>query len=110
MRPRLAVVITTLLLALALPAAAGAQTGGPAPQSERARTVAYWTAARIAHAIPRDFEKNSSGRLVPKAKPGGTHLRAPSRAPRGRATGSSRPSRAGSSSPWAASTTSAPAR
>ena len=71
MRPRLAVVVTALLLALALPAAAGAQTGGPAPQSERARTVAYWTAARIAHAIPRDFERTSSGRLIPKAKPGG---------------------------------------
>jgi hypothetical protein len=33
--------------------------------------MAYWTPARMANATPRDFEKTSSGKLVPKARPGG---------------------------------------
>ncbi len=71
MRRRVAIVVTLFLLGLALPAAVGAGSPSTSPQSERARTMAYWTPARIASATPRDFVKTSSGKLVPKAKPGG---------------------------------------
>jgi V8-like Glu-specific endopeptidase len=71
MRTRLAVTVTTLLLALALPGAAGAREAGQTQGSERARTIAYWTAERIAHAIPRDFEKNAAGKIAAKGKPPG---------------------------------------
>ena len=71
MRSRVAITVTVLLLGLALPAAVGARSPNAQPQSERARTMAYWTPARIANAAPRDFVKDSSGKLVPKAKPGG---------------------------------------
>ena len=33
--------------------------------------MAYWTPARIANAAPRDLVKDSSGKFVPKARPGG---------------------------------------
>ena len=72
MRSRVAIVVSLLLLvALALPAAVGARSPGGSAQSERARTLAYWTPARIANATPRDFVKDASGKLVPKARPGG---------------------------------------
>ena len=71
MRSRVAIIVTVLLLGLALPAAVGARSPNAQPQSERAKTMAYWTPARIANATPRDYVKDSSGKLVPKAKPGG---------------------------------------
>ncbi len=71
MRSRVAIIIPVLLLSLALPAAVGAKSPNTNPQSERARTMAYWTPARIANAMPRDFVKTSSGKYVPKARPGG---------------------------------------
>ena len=71
MRSRVAIVVTVFLLALALPAAVGARSPGASPQSVRARTMAYWTPARIANATPRDFVKAPSGAYVPKARPGG---------------------------------------
>ncbi len=71
MRPRFAIAVSVLMLTLALPAAVGARDAGRSASSERARTIAYWTPERIAHAIPRDFEKTSSGRFAAKGKPGG---------------------------------------
>ena len=72
MRPRFAAAVSILILTLAFPAVVGARdTGHPAASSERASTIAYWTPERIAHAIPRDFERTSSGRLAAKGKPGG---------------------------------------
>jgi hypothetical protein len=41
------------------------------PRAEHDRVVAYWTPARMAAAKPRDFVKDSSGKFVPRAKPGG---------------------------------------
>jgi hypothetical protein len=40
-------------------------------KAEHERVVEYWTAGRIASATPRDFERTTSGKLVPKGKPGG---------------------------------------
>ncbi|MFP5341660.1 MAG: trypsin-like serine peptidase [Candidatus Limnocylindria bacterium] len=62
---------------LAGPAAAGPAAADPgardkAQQSERARherTIAYWTAERIAAAQPRDFVRRPNGQLAPRAKP-----------------------------------------
>jgi V8-like Glu-specific endopeptidase len=70
MRPRLAVLVAVSLIVLALPTAVGARSPGTGANSERASTLAYWTSQRMAHAIPRDFERRSSGKIVPKARPG----------------------------------------
>jgi V8-like Glu-specific endopeptidase len=70
MRSRvLAIVAAALLLAIVLPGAAAAK---PATSADlyRAQVIAYWTPARIAAATPRDYVRDSSGHLVPKAKPG----------------------------------------
>ena len=74
MRSRLpALTVAVLLLALLLPAGAGARPApsGQAARAEHARILAYWTADRIASARPRDFVRNEAGKLVPNAKPGG---------------------------------------
>ena len=60
MRPRFAAAVSILILTLALPAAVGARDTGHSAASERASTIAYWTPERIAHAIPRDFERTSA--------------------------------------------------
>jgi len=71
MRPRVAAAVSILILTLALPAAVGARDTGLSAASERASTIAYWTPQRIAHAIPRDFERTSGGRFAAKGRPGG---------------------------------------
>lgn len=38
-------------------------------RSEHARIIEYWTPARIASAVPRDFERDGA-RFVPRARPG----------------------------------------
>ena len=81
MRPRLSfvsVLVVVSLLAFAAPVLAGRPAGAGA---ERARILSYWTAARIAAAVPRDFTFDAvhgyraSKAPGPKAKPspgGGT--------------------------------------
>ena len=71
MRHRFAAAVSILILTLALPAAVGARDTGHAAASERASTIAYWTPERIAHAIPRDFERTGAGRFAAKGRPGG---------------------------------------
>jgi hypothetical protein len=76
MRSRLPVVIAAMILiALSLPAVAGARSAQSAAraaaQAEHARILAYWTPERIASATPRDFVRDQAGKLVPAAKPGG---------------------------------------
>src|ERR671910_3341965 len=61
-------VLALLPLAVA-PVAAG--DAGAKAQAEHQRIVNYWTAERLANAKPRDFVKDSTGKFVPKAKPGG---------------------------------------
>jgi V8-like Glu-specific endopeptidase len=73
MRSRLpAIVAMALLVGLTVPAVAGARSAQSAAQAEHARILAYWTPERIANAVPRDYERTSSGQLVPKARPGGS--------------------------------------
>jgi len=77
MRAISAATIVSLLLAMA--AAGSAAAADPSATSESARakaekaqhdkTVAYWTAERIANANPRDFERSTNGQIVPKARP-----------------------------------------
>lgn len=75
MRSRtIAIVTGAVLLALSLPAIAGAgsaPSAADAAQAEHARILAYWTPERMASARPRDFVMNAAGKLVPNAKPGG---------------------------------------
>ena len=67
---RFAVLLAAFALLAALPISVAARSG---PTSARGvdPAVAYWTAARIANAIPRDFIRTSSGRFIPAARPGG---------------------------------------
>lgn len=70
MRARVLMPIAALSLTLMLPGAAGAAGGGHAvATTEHDRIVAFWTPVRIAAAKPRDFVRESSGRIVPSAKP-----------------------------------------
>jgi hypothetical protein len=62
-------VVAVLAVVLTAAAAAGASAGGRA-QTEQERVISYWTAARIASAIPRDIVVDR-GR-APLAKPPGT--------------------------------------
>jgi len=75
MRSRVsALVAVATLLALSLPAIAGASSGPSAAQAERAATLAYWTAERVANAKPKDLVKTVVGYTQapkPNAKPGG---------------------------------------
>jgi hypothetical protein len=68
---RFIVLLAAFALLAALPVSAAAR---PGPTSARGvdPAIAYWTAERIAHAIPRDFVRNSNGKFVPAAKPGGS--------------------------------------
>jgi hypothetical protein len=54
------------------PVAAGTERGTDADRtatSRHDRTIAYWTAERIANAQPRDMGRAAGGAVVPKAKP-----------------------------------------
>jgi hypothetical protein len=67
---RLPALLVALALLACLPAATAAR-----PAAGGARTVdpaiAYWTAERIRHAVPRDFVRTPDGGFTPAAKPGG---------------------------------------
>lgn len=72
----LATILSLLLIALAAGTTSAADRGSAADRAraEKAqhdKTVAYWTAERIANAKPRDLVKTGAGTIVPKAKPGG---------------------------------------
>lgn len=74
MRVRISIVLAALAVTLVLPGAVGARSGNAAAQAAKAehnRIVNYWTAERIASAKTKDYERNSAGKLVPRAKPGG---------------------------------------
>ena len=58
-----------ILVLAALPMAAPVAAKDPA-KAEHDRIVAYWTPARMASAIPRDFVK-AGGKFEPMARPGG---------------------------------------
>src|SRR5262245_27341022 len=63
--------IGALLAGLLLPIAAAPALARDPAAAQQERTIAYWTAERIANAKPRDFVKTPAGHLVkaPKAKP-----------------------------------------
>jgi V8-like Glu-specific endopeptidase len=63
-------VVASLLLLLAATPAAANQSNADAARAERERVFKYWTAERMATAIPRDFVKTDRG-FVPAAKPPG---------------------------------------
>jgi V8-like Glu-specific endopeptidase len=65
-------VLTALLI---VPLAAAPTLAADPAQAAHDRTVAYWTPARIASAVPRDFVRDATGALhrAPLAKPGGGH-------------------------------------
>ena len=63
------IALVAILLIAGLPMAAPVAAKDPA-RAEHDRIVAYWTPARMASAIPRDFEK-TRGTFVPRARPGG---------------------------------------
>jgi hypothetical protein len=67
MRRVVPALVAGLLLCAALPGVVGARGS----TSYHDRVVAYWTPARIANATPKDYELNASGKVVPRAKPGG---------------------------------------
>jgi hypothetical protein len=74
---RSASVAATLVLA-ALPilasgamASSGADAQAARERAEHTRIINYWTPARVRAAVPRDFVIESTGHIVPKAKPGG---------------------------------------
>jgi hypothetical protein len=60
-----------LVAGVASTAMAGSPSAAASAKAEHDRIVSYWTAARVASAIPRDFERTSLGTFVPKARPGG---------------------------------------
>jgi V8-like Glu-specific endopeptidase len=66
MRRLIPSLIAALVLSASLPGVAGARQ-----MSEHERILAYWTPARIANAMPKDYVMTASGRLVPNARPGG---------------------------------------
>ena len=74
MRSRVpAIVATALLVALSMPAVVGAGSAQSAEQRDRAATLAYWTAERVANAKPKDQVKTIVGYTQapkPNAKPG----------------------------------------
>lgn len=72
MRSRVSALIgVALLVALTLPAVAGARSGIAAAQAEHNRIVAYWTPERVAHAQWKSYERQADGTFKPNAKPGG---------------------------------------
>ena len=66
------VLLAAFALLAAVPVGAAARPG-PAGARSVDPAIAYWTEARIAHAIPRDFVRLANGKFVPAAKggPGG---------------------------------------
>jgi hypothetical protein len=70
---RLAILAGAVLTALAmLSAASAAPPGTPPGLSKHQQVVDYWTPARVAHAIPRDFALDpSTGQPTPAKKPSG---------------------------------------
>src|SRR5262245_33398524 len=61
--------VGALLAGLLLPIAAAPAFARDPAAAQQERTIAYWTAERIANAKPRDYVKTPAGHLVPKAKP-----------------------------------------
>jgi hypothetical protein len=73
-RSKAAVAAALLTVLVLLPLAAApvaAANANDKAKAEHARITSYWTAERIANAKVRDFVRTSSGKFVPKAKPGG---------------------------------------
>ena len=71
-RARRAVIAVIVLAALPFLVAAGGGDGGQSDQAraEHQRIVNFWTAERVAQAVPRDFYRNpASGQFVPARKP-----------------------------------------
>src|SRR5690606_31998876 len=71
-----ATILSLLLVSMAAGTTSAADRGSGAARAraEKAqhdKTVAYWAAERIASAQPRDFVRTGTGKIVPKAKPGG---------------------------------------
>jgi len=61
-----------MLAAVLLPGAAAPVLAQDQGSSDQARTIAYWTPQRMAHAIPRDFTLTPGGQFMPaQGKPGG---------------------------------------
>jgi hypothetical protein len=73
MKSSLRLLVSLVLVLTALPLLAAADNGSQA-RSEHQRIVDFWTPARVAQAVPRDFVLDpESGRVVPaKGKPQGT--------------------------------------
>jgi V8-like Glu-specific endopeptidase len=75
MRSRLpALVAVAVLVALSLPAIAGARSAPSAAEAAHARILAYWTPERVASAQPREFVRTEVGFAqapIPRARPGG---------------------------------------
>ena len=75
MRSRLpAIVAVALLVVLSIPTVVSARSAPSAELRERAATLAYWTAERIANAKPKDLVKTVVGYTQapkPNARPGG---------------------------------------
>src|SRR5688572_29064924 len=68
MRHRLPVLLTAAMLLVTIVAPVQARE----PQQTRhEQIVAYWTPARVANAIPRDFVFDEARGFVPRARPGG---------------------------------------
>lgn len=63
------IALAAILVLVALPMAGPVAAKGPA-KAEHDRIVDYWTPARMASAVPRDFVKSGNG-FQPKARPGG---------------------------------------
>ncbi|MEX2182932.1 MAG: hypothetical protein WEC14_00650 [Chloroflexota bacterium] len=61
--------ILSLVLVSVLAGPASADDRAAQARAEQARIVAYWTPARVASAIPRDFIREPNGTFKPAAKP-----------------------------------------
>ena len=66
--------VLVVLAAVAAASVVGVATAAPPDQAqdEHARIVEFWTHARVAQAVPRDFVLDANGALVPRGKPAGT--------------------------------------
>lgn len=67
---RFLALLACLTLLAALPVSVAARPGPTAARGVDP-AIAYWTAERIAHAIPRDFIRNADGTFSPAARPPG---------------------------------------
>jgi V8-like Glu-specific endopeptidase len=68
-RRRFAASLAALLILASLPAAAVPVLAAGPGASAHARTVAYWTPARMKAAVPRDFVRAGNGTFKPLARP-----------------------------------------